>query len=56
MRETITFPRPYHRSRKSVVAIALLGAGLLVLGLPASIAEQGRAGANRTSGVAVVEP
>ena len=56
MRETINFPRPYHRSRKSMVMIALLGAMLLVLGLPGPIAEQGRAGAGRAGGVAVVEP
>lgn len=55
MRETITFPRPHRRSLKSVMLIALLGATLLVLGLPGPIAEQGRAGASRPGGVAVVE-
>jgi hypothetical protein len=36
MRETITFPRPYHRSLRSVLIVALLGALLLVLVLPVS--------------------
>lgn len=55
MRETITFPRPYHRSLRSMVMIALLGAALLVLGLPGPIAEQDRASPSRAGGVAVVE-
>jgi hypothetical protein len=55
MRETITFPRPYHRSHRSVVMIALLGATLLVLGLPGPIAEQGRASPRHAGGVAIVE-
>ena len=37
MRETITFPRPYHRSLKSVLLVAFLGALLLVLALPVRI-------------------
>jgi hypothetical protein len=37
MRETITFPRPYHRSLKSVLFVALLGALTLVLVRPVSI-------------------
>jgi hypothetical protein len=37
MRETITFPRPYHRSLKSVLLVAFVGALLLVLALPVSI-------------------
>ena len=37
MRETITFPRPYHRSLTSVLLVAFLGALLLVLALPVSI-------------------
>jgi len=37
MRETITFPRPYHRSLRSVLFVALLGALTLVLALPVSI-------------------
>ena len=37
MRETITFPRPYHRSLTSVLFVALLGALTLVLALPVSI-------------------
>jgi hypothetical protein len=56
MRETITFPRPYHRSRTSMLVIALLGAALLVLGLPGPIAEQSGAGPSRTGRMAVVEP
>jgi hypothetical protein len=55
MRETITFPRPYHRSLRSMVMIALLGAALLVLGLPGPIAEQGRVNRHHAGGVAVVE-
>jgi hypothetical protein len=37
MRETITFPRPYHRPLTSVLFVALVGALLLVLALPVSI-------------------
>lgn len=37
MRETITFPRPYHRPLTSVLIVAFLGALLLVLALPVSI-------------------
>jgi hypothetical protein len=37
MRETIKFPRPYHRSLTSVLLVAFLGALLLVLALPVSI-------------------
>ena len=37
MRETITFPRPYHRPLKSVLFAALLGALLLVLTVPVSM-------------------
>jgi hypothetical protein len=55
MRETITFPRPHHRSRTSVLMIALLGAVLLVLGLPGPIAEQGGAGPSQSGRMAVVE-
>jgi hypothetical protein len=55
MRDTITFPRPYHRSLRSTVLIALLGATLLVLGLPGPIAEQSRQSHSRTGGVAVVQ-
>src|SRR4051812_40228042 len=35
MRETITFPRPYHRPLLSVLLVAFLGALMLVLALPA---------------------
>jgi hypothetical protein len=56
MRETITFPRPRHRSLRLVVMFALLGAALLVLGLPGPIADQGRASPGHAGGVAVVEP
>jgi hypothetical protein len=42
MRETITFPRPCHRSLTSVVLVAFLGALLLVLALPIRI-HAGRA-------------
>jgi hypothetical protein len=55
MRETITFPRPYHRSLTSTVLIALLGAALLVLGRPGPIAEQSRIGHRPSGGVAVVQ-
>jgi len=37
MRETITFPRPYHRPLKSVLFVALLGALILVLAAPVSM-------------------
>jgi len=37
MRETITFPRPYHRPFTSVLFVALFGALMLVLALPVSI-------------------
>ena len=37
MRETITFPRPYHRPLTSVLLVAFLGALMLVLALPVSI-------------------
>jgi hypothetical protein len=37
MRETITFPRPYHRPLTSVLLVALFGALLLVLARPVSI-------------------
>jgi len=37
MRETITFPRPYHRTLKSVLFVALLGALILVLAVPVSM-------------------
>jgi hypothetical protein len=40
MRETITFPRPYHRPLVSVLLFALLGACLLVLTLPGAIHTQ----------------
>ena len=53
MRETIIFPRPYHRPLRSVLVLALLGAGLLVLGLPGGIAEQSRVHVVRAGGVAV---
>ena len=55
MRETFTFPRPYHRPLKSVLMLALLGATLLVLGRPGPIADQGEAGAHHAHGVAVGE-
>jgi hypothetical protein len=40
MRETITFPRPYHRPLTSVVLFALLGALMLVLARPGAIHTQ----------------
>ncbi len=40
MRETITFPRPYHRPPTSIVLLALLGALMLVLARPGSIHTQ----------------
>jgi hypothetical protein len=40
MRETITFPRPYHRPLTSIVLFALLGALMLVLARPGSIHTQ----------------
>jgi len=42
MRETITFPRPYHRPLASVVLLAVLGALTLLLARPGSIHTQPR--------------
>lgn len=55
MRETITFPRPYHRPLKSVLLLALLGGTLLVLGLPGPIAEQSGVAAHRSDRMAVAK-
>ena len=52
MRETITFPRPYHRPLRSVLMLALLGAALLVLGRPGPIAEQSGVRANHAGTMA----
>jgi len=56
MRETITFPRPYHRPLRSVLMLALLGGMLLVLGLPGPIAEQSGSHARHAGTMAVVGP
>jgi|KBSMisStandDraft_5_1062788.scaffolds.fasta_scaffold303912_2 hypothetical protein len=56
MRETITFPRPHHRPLRSVLALALIGGMLLVLGLPGPIAEQSGVRASHAGTMAVVAP
>jgi len=59
MRETITFPRERPRPLASVLMLALVGATLLVLGLPAPTSELRGGGASpdsvRHGGMAVVQ-
>ena len=54
MRETITFPRPYHRPLSSVLFCALLGALVLVLARPVSIHAERIPGARPEPGRAAV--